>query len=204
MKKIRLILLILTTEFCFCQDDLYKFNFSYGLGYTDFAKIISGNNSFDFGANRYGKVMEISIERKISNTLYLGVGFSNHYHHSKTNGFYNDLLVQKDFLTTYRRDLYDVHLSRYFKWFYVSVGVMYYSERFNQMRSQLVDEQTPIIEQLKGYYENRADDFALFYTVGLKYPLKNYVDIGIKHRLSYGLSEVEAITVVAPFVLISF
>ncbi|QLG45114.1 hypothetical protein [Costertonia aggregata] len=229
-RKLSLIVLIyvLSLHSLYSQEDKFQFMLGYGMLYSEYTSTLSFSSPFenDYETPNIGPRLEFSLDYKISDTDYIGIGYAQHAATRRVTdqGFYESvqLVEGPDFINIVpvengiptllsfqdfrlRREVrhYTVHFRRRFnKNLNLSVGLFIY-QHFETFTFVSFNEFDQAIVASINDTGGVVDDGGAFAALDYMFPLKDYVSIGVRGQIFYSFIGVESLTF-APIVRFSF
>ncbi len=205
MKNIFFLGVVLCFINSFGQDDTFQFTAGYGLFYNEF-EVLNDIPNIDYTTPKIGKMFEFSADYALSNNRFVGLGFAVTSNTSTVNStvlFEEGLGLSFDnFRLEYENQFYDIHFRKEFKdHFHLTVGAIYYRYFSPNLGFNNLGTENIFIE-----FKNdipRVDDLGISIALDYFFPIKDYIEIGLRGRLFYSLAGVEGISV-SPLLKFSF
>lgn len=195
--KNSLLLLLLLSCTVYAQDKEshnFETTFSYGVAYIDYGGSLE-DEILDTGIPSLGSFYEINVDLVLSKNRHLGIGFARQQHSNYIDDgvIVSNLtgLILDNFKNIHQKDFFDIHFRKAFEnKLEFTVGAFFFIDKFNSVDVQPINELPVFIISNE---KNRADNFGLFGSLEYFYPIKEYLEIGVKSKLYISLNGVETV-----------
>jgi len=208
MKYSLLILALTFTVLTFSQqqkNNRYEITALYGLSYDSFYEV-GASDPVDLSGPILGSIMEFGFDYALPKDRFIGVSFAKQLHSKNIeNNFLlsvsNSGLTFDNYRISRQKNFYEVHFRKKFKNnFHLALGVFYFQTYINMFDFSF--DGTNYIYVLDND-KQRSDNFGLSLSLDYYFPIKDYLELGLRGKMVYTLDGIETVYL-SPILKVSF
>ncbi len=175
---------------------------SYGM-----ASDIFGNEKRFLGTPKYGSILNFDIDFALSKNRFIGIGFTRQLHSKNLNkrtdlsSISNSMVIFDNFRLSRQKNFYDVHFRKEFQnHLHLTFGLFYFQTYLNTLRFDFDGTNEFYILTNE---KQRPDNFGLSLSLDYFFPIKKYIEIGVRGKVFYTLDGAETLSF-SPILKVSF
>ncbi len=176
----------------------FDFSVSYGMSYIDYADY-SSLDPVKLDIPAWGSFLEFNLDYKLKGNRYIGLGFSKQQHSKTINEqmrFYNsnEVIVLDNYYNVHEKLFYDIHFGTTFKNnFSFNLGLSFFIDYYNRTYTDRYANGDFVLVFVNE--KNRSDHFSVFLSLEYYFPIRDYLELGIKGKFYYSLNGMENLSV---------